>query len=216
MTSDVDLSKSNAVSTSVSIFIRVRPVPYPSDRFEFDPAEGRVSIAVPRDPSAGYVNHRTEHHPFNFNGIIGPEAKQDEVFERVARGPVMSALQGINGTVFAYGQTGSGKTFTITGGMDRYVDRGLTPRTLSLLFSEISQRADWSFVVRVSYIEIYNDTGYDLLDPERETRGIEDIRKLQKVRASGDFRRRGGGAGVDSHAISAVRHAVPAVTGGHS
>ena len=31
-------------------------------------------------------------------------------------------------------QTGSGKTFTITGGAERYIDRGIIPRTLSYIF----------------------------------------------------------------------------------
>ena len=43
-------------------------------------------------------------------------------------------LKGINGTIFAYGQTGSGKTFTITGGAERYEDRGLIPRTIAHIF----------------------------------------------------------------------------------
>ena len=35
---------------------------------------------------------------------------------------------------YVYFQTGSGKTFTITGGAERYVDRGLIPRSLSYIF----------------------------------------------------------------------------------
>lgn len=31
-------------------------------------------------------------------------------------------------------QTGSGKTFTITGGAERYADRGIIPRSLSYIF----------------------------------------------------------------------------------
>lgn len=50
-----------------------------------------------------------------------------------------SVLAGYNGTIFAYGQTGSGKTFTITGGAERYSDRGIIPRTLSYLFEHFSQ-----------------------------------------------------------------------------
>lgn len=50
-----------------------------------------------------------------------------------------SVLAGYNGTIFAYGQTGSGKTFTITGGAERYTDRGIIPRTLSYLFKCFSQ-----------------------------------------------------------------------------
>ena len=47
-----------------------------------------------------------------------------------------SCFDGFNGTIFAYGQTGSGKTFTITGGTEKYNDRGIIPRTISYIFSE--------------------------------------------------------------------------------
>ena len=57
------------------------------------------------------------------------------------------AMEGYNGTVFAYGQTGSGKTFTITGGPERYVDRGIIPRSLSLVYSEVAKRSDFQFTV---------------------------------------------------------------------
>jgi kinesin family protein 6/9 len=91
-------------------------------------------------------------------------APQDEVFERVGRRAVLGALDGFNGTVFAYGQTGSGKTFTITGGTGAYSQRGLIPRAISALFAEAEARKDSVRVsVRVSYLEIYNEQGYDLL-----------------------------------------------------
>ena len=32
--------------------------------------------------------------------------------------------------------------------------------------------------VHVSYLEIYNDLGYDLLDPDREVRGMEDLPRV--------------------------------------
>jgi len=72
-----------------------------------------------------------------------------------------------------YGQTGSGKTYTLTGGPERYADRGLMPRIISSLFKEINSRAtnssnssSSSFTVSVSYFQIYNDQGYDLLSEE--------------------------------------------------
>lgn len=92
---------------------------------------------------------------------------------------VGSSLEGYNGTIFAYGQTGSGKTYTITGGTARYVDRGIIPRALSLIFSEIAQRSDYTYTVHFSYLEIYNETGYDLLDPDHETKALEDLPKVQ-------------------------------------
>jgi kinesin family protein 6/9 len=62
------------------------------------------------------------------------DIKQEEVFNVVAKDIIDSAFEGYNGTLFAYGQTGSGKTFTITGGAERYQDRGLIPRSLSYIF----------------------------------------------------------------------------------
>ena len=56
---------------------------------------------------------------------------QETVFERLAVKSIESVLDGMNSTIFAYGQTGSGKTFTITGGAERYQDRGLIPRSIS-------------------------------------------------------------------------------------
>jgi len=74
-----------------------------------------------------------------------------------------------------HAQTGSGKTFTITGGAMRYADRGIIPRTLSCIFADISKRTDYQYTVHVSYLEIYNQTGFDLLDPNREIKAMEDL-----------------------------------------
>lgn len=63
-------------------------------------------------------------------------AQQESVFDRVARDVIDDCFEGYNGTIFAYGQTGSGKTFTITGGAERYADRGIIPRTLSYIFQQ--------------------------------------------------------------------------------
>src|SRR5690606_1777861 len=86
---------------------------------------------------------------------------------------------GYNGTIFAYGQTASGKTFTITGGAERYEDRGMIPRTLSYIFSEINKRTDTSYKVLVSYLEIYNDQGYDLLDENHSSKSLFDLPKIR-------------------------------------
>ena len=81
---------------------------------------------------------------------------------------VEACFEGYNSTVFAYGQTGSGKTFTITGGAERYRDRGIIPRSISEIFKRVSQDANSKYVVRVSYLEIYNNNGYDLLSNRKK------------------------------------------------
>ena len=124
---------------------------------------------VPRDDAAGYVNNQREKYAFRFDGVLGPDAKQDEVFERCAARPVLGALDGLNGTVFAYGQTGSGKTFTVTGGAERYVDRGIIPRAVQRLYAEIAKRNDAQYSVHVSYVEVYMDHCDDLLGDASKT-----------------------------------------------
>lgn len=95
---------------------------------------------------------------FAFDGVLGPERGQEEVYGGAVRPLVDGALEGINGTVFAYGQTGSGKTHTMTGG-EGYEQRGAIPRALSAVFAD-------KRLVRcaVSYVEVFNETLLDLLD----------------------------------------------------
>ncbi|DBA83158.1 TPA: hypothetical protein ACH3X2_006681 [Trebouxia sp. C0005] len=165
-------------NSHIDIYLRVRPVKQASACLALDSSENRLEFNIPRTASQGYVNNQREHYEFRFNGTLGAEAKQDEVFEKVARPVGLGALQGFNGTVFAYGQTGSGKTFTVTGGPERYVDRGIIPRSISLVFGEVAKRGDYQYTVHISYLEIYNETGYDLLNPEREVQMLEDLPKV--------------------------------------
>ncbi len=96
----------------------------------------------------------------------------------IAEQVVVGALDGYNGTIFAYGQTGSGKTYTITGGAERYVDRGIIPRAISLVFSEVADRSEYTYTIHFSYLEVYNEMGYDLLNPDHETKALEDLPKV--------------------------------------
>ena len=41
--------------------------------------ENLIEFNIPREEAAGYVNNQREHYEFRFNGIIGADAKQDEV-----------------------------------------------------------------------------------------------------------------------------------------
>ena len=54
-------------------------------------------------------------------------------------------------------QTGSGKTYTVAGDTQRYDQRGIIPRSLHHLFSEIDLREDREVTVKCSYLEIYNE-----------------------------------------------------------
>ncbi|GBG27530.1 Kinesin-like protein KIF6 [Hondaea fermentalgiana] len=164
----------------IRVYLRVRPTKRPSGFLRLDDDDpSRVDFEIPPDVAASHNAKST--YKFKFNGIIDQDAKQDEVFDRVAKDAALSAMEGFNATVFAYGQTGSGKTFTMTGGAERYVDRGIIPRALSLVFEEVEKRSDVQITTHISYLEIYNDAGYDLLDPSHEYKGLEDLPKVSMM-----------------------------------
>lgn len=65
-------------------------------------------------------------------------------------------------------QTGAGKTFTMTGDSSSYPQRGIVPRAIHHIFCEVDAKVDKIYKIKVSYLEIYNETVLDLLanDPE--------------------------------------------------
>ncbi|GIL68311.1 hypothetical protein Vafri_21594 [Volvox africanus] len=72
-------------------------------------------------------------------------------------------VNGFNSTVFAYGQTSSGKTHTMRGSHD---SPGIIPLAVSEAFSLIEANESREYLIRVSYMEIYNEDINDLLAPE--------------------------------------------------
>nr|CAD2169206.1 unnamed protein product [Meloidogyne enterolobii] len=105
-----------------------------------------------------------------YDKIFGPESTQMEVYEGVLAPLMNSVINGYNCTVFAYGQTGSGKTFTMEGRHDSSEDfawntdptAGIIPRALHQIFSVLGEDIDYT--VRVSYVELYNEQIFDLLN----------------------------------------------------
>ncbi|XP_067420873.1 kinesin-like protein KIF6 isoform X2 [Emydura macquarii macquarii] len=171
------------VKQTIQIYARVKPLARRQQAGIYSVEEDEKSassleIIVPRDLADGFVNNKRESYKFKFQKIFDQEAKQDAVFESIAKPVAECALAGYNGTIFAYGQTGSGKTFTITGGAERYSDRGIIPRTLSYIFQQLEKDSSKVYTTHVSYLEIYNECGYDLLDPRHEASRLEDLPKV--------------------------------------
>ena len=74
-----------------------------------------------------------------------------------------AAISGINATIFVYGQTSSGKTFTMRGNESEV---GLIQLSISTLFEKLESLGE-EFKVNISYLEIYNESINDLLDPSK-------------------------------------------------
>ncbi|XP_074650742.1 kinesin-like protein KIF6 [Tubulanus polymorphus] len=175
------------VKQTIQIFARLKPTKQKTGVYDLDEdSEGnpRLQFFVPRVSSEGLVNNKKEKYKFRFEKVFDRNTKQDSIFEHVAKPVLDNVLAGYNGTIFAYGQTGSGKTFTITGGPEKYEDRGIIPRVLSYMYQEFQKKPDWEFTAQISYLEIYNEFGYDLLNPEHECTKLEDLPKVKLMEDS--------------------------------
>ncbi|KAF4655526.1 hypothetical protein FOL46_008212 [Perkinsus olseni] len=173
-----------AADANIKVYLRCRPTANAAtSRIHPSIEENTINITVgPGDDERGvedYINNSRNRYQFKCDKVFGMAARQDDIFEVVARPTIEECLKGINGTIFAYGQTGSGKTFTITGGTERYVDRGIIPRAVSYIFERIGKLSDAQYRVYISYLEIYNDNGYDLL--YRESDDVSELHNLPSV-----------------------------------
>ncbi|KAF8754475.1 Kinesin protein [Rhizoctonia solani] len=101
-----------------------------------------------------------EHHARPDTVLTGTDNKA--VYASTAKTHVRAAMDGYNSVVFAYGQTASGKTFTLSGSEDQ---PGIIPRAMRDVFGYIKKHPDREFLLRASYLEIYNEQIYDLLAP---------------------------------------------------
>ncbi|KFP02127.1 Kinesin-like KIF3A, partial [Calypte anna] len=155
---------------NVKVVVRCRPLN------EREKTMG-YKMAVSVDEMRGTITvHKTDssNEPpktFTFDTVFGPESKQLDVYNLTARPIIDSVLEGYNGTIFAYGQTGTGKTFTMEGVRAVPELRGIIPNSFAHIFGHIAKaEGDTRFLVRVSYLEIYNEEVRDLLGKDQTQR----------------------------------------------
>lgn len=140
----------------------------------FDPAEtnplNSMSETVLNSIYAGRSGRRRRLRrnggeiKFVFDKLFDEDTTQEEVYSGTTTELLDSVLDGFNGTVFAYGATGCGKTYTVSGTPE---EPGIIFLAMQELFTKMQELEDTrKFEVSVSYLEIYNETIRDLLNPE--------------------------------------------------
>ena len=152
----------------IQVVVRCRPL------FGKEIREARNQI-VDCDVRRGEVridNPKTPGDPpkqFTFDGVYDHTSTQKEIFEGCALPIVRAAIEGYNGTIFCYGQTGTGKTHTMEGKDEPENERGLIPNTFETVFGDIDalEAANKNFLVRASFLEIYNENVRDLLGKDQ-------------------------------------------------
>ena len=97
--------------------------------------------------------------------MFAPYDQNHKVYDASAKRLVRRVMEGYHGTVFAYGMTGTGKTFSMQG---TATSPGVIPLAITDIFSFIRETPHREFLLRVSYLEIYNEKIHDLLKPPME------------------------------------------------
>eukprot|EP00047_Mylnosiga_fluctuans_P023431 m.137765 g.137765 ORF g.137765 m.137765 type:complete len:1223 (-) comp9581_c0_seq3:2173-5841(-) len=114
-------------------------------------------------------------HSFVYDRVFDENTTQRELYESSVHPVVLSVLEGYNGSVIAYGQTGTGKTHTIEGELAGE-EQGIIPRAASQVFEYLAAVADTNsrWLVRVSYLQIYNEKISDLLEAGKDNLRIRE------------------------------------------
>ncbi|GFS26918.1 kinesin-like protein [Elysia marginata] len=156
---------------NVRVVVRTRPLNEKeistncTEVVKIDEVRGTVTVKNPQGGSS------EPPKTFTFDIVFGPNCKQLDVYNKVARPVVDCVLEGYNGTIFAYGQTGTGKTYTMEGLRAIPEKRGIIPNSFAHIFGHIAKaEGDTRFLVRVAYLEIYNEEVKDLLGKDQNAR----------------------------------------------
>nr|KAF6505693.1 kinesin family member 17 [Rousettus aegyptiacus] len=152
-------------SESVKVVVRCRPMNQRELELNcqavvtVDSARGQCFI---QNPSASDEPPKQ----FTFDGAYYMDHFTEQIYNEIAYPLVEGVTEGYNGTIFAYGQTGSGKSFTMQGLLDPPSQRGIIPRAFEHVFESVQCAENTKFLVRASYLEIYNEDVRDLLGPD--------------------------------------------------
>ncbi|XP_077007115.1 kinesin-like protein KIF17 isoform X2 [Tamandua tetradactyla] len=149
-------------SESVKVVVRCRPMNQRERELNCQPvvtvdcARGQCFIQNP-----GAADEPPKQ--FTFDGAYYMDHVTEQIYNEIAYPLVEGVTEGYNGTIFAYGQTGSGKSFTMQGLAETPAQRGIIPRAFEHIFESVQCAENTKFLVRASYLEIYNEDVRDLL-----------------------------------------------------
>ncbi|KNC49971.1 kinesin [Thecamonas trahens ATCC 50062] len=152
----------------VKVVLRIRPL-IAKEKL----ASCKPCVQLPAGlPHAVVLGSGKAARDFDFDSVLPPTTDQARVFD-AAVAPLLDGLfDGINSSILAYGQTASGKSYTMgtLPGASAASDatRGIIPRVIDAIFARMADESvdGAQFLLRVSFIEIYNETIRDLLNPE--------------------------------------------------
>ena len=169
-------------TSQVQTAIRVRPLT------SKELASGGSHILTTTSNTVSLSNRK-----FTYDSVY-EDISQEALYADAAPPLLQAFLSGFNATVLAYGQTGSGKTYSM--GSEAHASMyegeisendGLLPRFLWDMFASLEERKQLAnsvdveqgeklsdYSVDVSFLEVYGEDIYDLLDQDRHSLPIRE------------------------------------------
>ncbi|CAJ1077522.1 centromere-associated protein E isoform X5 [Xyrichtys novacula] len=146
--------------SAVAVCVRVRPLIEREESGALENAEPVQLFWKADKKSIHQIDDGNSTKSFSFDRVFTADETTNQLYQTIAKPLVVSTVEGYNGTIFAYGQTSSGKTFTMMGSKGT---PGVIPLAVEDVFQTIKNFPKKEFLLRVSYMEIYNETVTDLL-----------------------------------------------------
>ncbi|TNV84878.1 hypothetical protein FGO68_gene10895 [Halteria grandinella] len=179
------------LANSINVYVRVKPL----NVAESEGERNRQWQIINEEKG---ILHTYTREMFTFDRVFNEHMSTAQIFESQCKKLILSSLEGFNVTIFTYGQTASGKTYTMRG-LDTQ-QPGLIPLSIKEVFRELYLSHGTPFkphthmhhhhhlreslspkttvlktwLVKVSYIEIYNECVNDLLDPTRKNLSVRE------------------------------------------
>ncbi|KAJ1701727.1 hypothetical protein LUZ63_001506 [Rhynchospora breviuscula] len=154
-------------TATLSVAVKCRPLTEAErrrSRHIIQVIDDKNVVVLDPDLSKDYleiIQNRTKERRYSFDHVYAPGCSNADVYRNISS-TIAGVIQGLNATVFAYGSTGSGKTYTMVGTSK---DPGLMVLSLNTIFDHIKKdKSSDAFEVSCSYLEVYNEVIYDLLE----------------------------------------------------
>ncbi|XP_038053774.1 kinesin-like protein KIF22 [Patiria miniata] len=165
----------DSTATRIKVAIRLRPALKRDDKGKKHCVRGLDSTSLE------IWNWRDTRQTikYNFDVFLDAASRQQDVYEKCVKPLMGKTLSGQNASIFAYGPTGAGKTHTMLGTSER---PGIIPRAVNDIFRMIDKQkrdpinADWTYSLSFSYLEIYQEKVYDLLEVKGQDLPIREDR----------------------------------------
>ena len=165
------ISKNNNKNHIYNILVAVRCRPLSKKEKDISTKETvkiiDEKIVKLKDPNSflNPNNVRAKEKIMNFDFAFSPIIGQEHIFNSTTKFLIDNVINGFNATVFAYGVTGAGKTYTMLGNDE---NPGIMVWTLRELYKKIQDYKNRDYLIKLWYVEIYNENIRDLLCNKNE------------------------------------------------